>query len=324
MWLVRLALRRPYTIAVSCFLIMLLGVLSVTRMTVDIFPVINIPVVIVVWNYPGLSAQDMERRVVLISERGYSTTVNGISRIESQSISGIGLLKVYFQPGTDIGGAIAQISSVSSTILRIAPPGITPPSVIQFSATNVPVAQLTVSSATLPEQQLYDYGLNFIRVRLFTIPGLSTPAPFGGKERQIIVNLNPQALAAKGLSAGDAVAADTAPRVDRLPPGDLAVGLRNAHDAGGQILGLEHLAPGAAIGAELLDIGHQAAQLLPGNDQRQRLPLPRAELVVRLGELRDTQHRRPVRVLDEDEALGARVELDGGISLEAEQRLEFG
>src|SRR5438309_11442957 len=123
MWLVRLALRRPYTIAVSCFLIMLLGVLSLTRMSVDIFPVINIPVVAVVWNYPGLSAQDMERRVVHISERAYSTTVNGIARIESQSISGIGLLKIYFEEGTDIGAAIAQISGVSSTITRILPPG---------------------------------------------------------------------------------------------------------------------------------------------------------------------------------------------------------
>jgi multidrug efflux pump subunit AcrB len=223
MWLVRLALRRPYTIAVSSFLIMLLGVLSLTRMTVDIFPVIDIPVVVVVWNYPGLSAQDMERRVVLISERGFSTTVNGISRIESQSISGIGLLKVYFQPGTDIGAAIAQISSVSSTILRIAPPGITPPSVIQFNATNVPVAQLTVSSETLPEQQIFDYGLNFIRVRLFTIPGLSTPAPFGGKERQIIVDINPQALAAKGLSAGDVVSALQSSNVI-LPAGDARIG----------------------------------------------------------------------------------------------------
>src|SRR2546429_4090344 len=216
MWLVRLALRRPYTIAVSCLLVMLLGALSLTRMQVDIFPVINIPVVAVVWNYPGLSAQDMERRVVLISERGYSTTVNGISRIESRSISGIGLLKVYFQPGTDIGAAIAQISSVSSTILRIAPPGITPPSVIQFNATNVPVAQLTIFSNTLPEQQLYDYGLNFIRVRLFTIPGLSTPAPFGGNERQIIVDIDPHALAANGLSPADVV---RAPHVsnDNLP-----------------------------------------------------------------------------------------------------------
>jgi CzcA family heavy metal efflux pump len=223
MWLVRLALRRPYTIAVSCLLIMILGVLSLTRMTVDIFPVIDIPVVAVVWSYPGLSAQDMERRVVLISERAFSTTVNGISRIESQSIPGVGLLRVYFQPGTDIGAAIAQISSVSSTILRIAPPGITPPNVIQFNATNVPVAQLTISSKTLPEQQLYDYSLNFIRIRLFTIPGLSTPAPFGGKERQIIIDIDPQALAAKGLSAGDVVSALQSSNVI-LPAGDARIG----------------------------------------------------------------------------------------------------
>src|SRR5579864_885535 len=223
MWLVRLALRRPYTIAVSCLLVLLLGALSLARMNVDIFPVINIPVVAVVWNYPGLSAQDMERRVVLISERGYSTTVNGISRIESQSIPGIGLLRVYFEPGTDIGAAIAQISSVSSTILRITPPGMTPPNVIQFNATNVPVAQLTVSSARLPEQQLYDYGLNFIRVRLFTIPGLSTPAPFGGRDREIIVDINPQALAAKGLSAGDVVTALQSSNVI-VPAGDARIG----------------------------------------------------------------------------------------------------
>jgi multidrug efflux pump subunit AcrB len=223
MWLVQLALRRPYTIAVACLLIMILGVLSLTRMTVDIFPVIDIPVVAVVWTYPGLSAQDMERRVVLISERGYSTTVNGISRIESQSIPGIGVLHIYFQPGTEIGAAIAQISSVSNTILRVAPPGITPPSVIQFNATNVPVAQLTVSSKTLSEQELYDYGRNFIRVRLFTIPGLSTPAPFGGKEREIIIDINPQALAAKGLSAGDVVTALQTSNVI-LPAGDARIG----------------------------------------------------------------------------------------------------
>jgi CzcA family heavy metal efflux pump len=223
MWLVRLALRRPYTIAVSCLLIMILGVLSLTRMMVDIFPVIDIPVVVVVWSYPGLSAQDMERRVVLISERAYSTTVNGISRIESTSINGIGLLRVYFQPGTEIGAAIAQISSVSSTLLRIAPPGMTPPNVIQFSATNVPVAQLTISSKTLPEQQLFDYGLNFIRVRLFTIPGLSTPAPFGGKDREIIIDINPQALAAKGLSAGDVVSALQSSNVI-MPAGDARIG----------------------------------------------------------------------------------------------------
>ncbi len=164
-------------------------------MTVDILPAIHIPVVIVVWNYPGLAPEDMERRVVLIAERAYSTTVNGISRIESQCIQGIGVMKVYFQPGSDLGTGIAQIGAVSNILLRIAPPGIQPPAILQFDASNVPVAQLTVSSKNLPEQALFDYGLNFIRVRLFTIPGLSTPAPFGGKNRQIMVSIDPAALA---------------------------------------------------------------------------------------------------------------------------------
>lgn len=207
MWIVRLALRRPYTIAVMALLLLVLGALSLTRMIVDIFPAIDIPVVVVVWNYPGLSPEDMERRVVLISERAYSTTVNGIQRIESQSIPGVGLLKVYFQPGSDIGAAISQIASVSNTILRIAPPGMQPPTIVQFNASNVPVAQLTVSSNTLPEEKIFDYGLNFIRVRLFTIPGLATPAPFGGKNRQIMIDVDPGALASRGLSPADVVAA---------------------------------------------------------------------------------------------------------------------
>ena len=207
MWIVRLALRRPYTIAVMALLLLVLGTLSLTRMIVDIFPAIDIPVVVVVWNYPGLSPEDMERRVVLISERAYSTTVNGIQRIESQSIPGVGLLKVYFQPGSEIGAAISQIASVSNTILRIAPPGMQPPTIVQFNASNVPVAQLTVSSNTLPEEKIFDYGLNFIRVRLFTIPGLATPAPFGGKNRQIMIDVDPGALASRGLSPADVVAA---------------------------------------------------------------------------------------------------------------------
>src|ERR1019366_6620515 len=205
MWIVKLALRRPYTIAVMAILLVVMGVLSASRMVVDIFPAIDIPVVAVVWNYPGLSAQDMERRVVLISERAFSTTVNGISRIESQSIPGTGILKVYFQPGSDIGSAIAQISAVNSSILRIAPPGMTPPAVIQFNASNVPVVQMTLSSKTLTEQEIYDYSLNFIRVKLFTIPGLSTPGPFGGKSRKINVDLDPALLVAKGFSLNDVV-----------------------------------------------------------------------------------------------------------------------
>ncbi len=204
MWLVRIALRRPYTIAVVALMIVLMGALSATSMLVDIFPAINIPVVMVVWDYPGLSPLDMERRIVIIAERAYSTTVNGIERIESDSIPGVGLMKIYFQPGSDIGAAIAQISSVSETILRIVPPGTPPPNVIQFNASDVPVVQMTLSG-TLNEQQIYDYALNFIRVKLFTIPGLSTPAPFGGKQRQIMVYLDPQAMSAKGLSPEDIV-----------------------------------------------------------------------------------------------------------------------
>src|ERR1700730_17081563 len=205
MWIVRLALRRPYTIAVLSALILIFGWLSATRMKSDILPSIDIPVVIVVWNYPGLSAEDMERRVVLISERAYSTTVSGISRIESQSIAGVGVLKVYFEPGADLGSAIAQVVSVSLTASRIMPPGIQPPNIIRYNASNVPVAQLTISNPTLSEQALFDYGLNFIRVRLFTIPGLATPAPYGGKQRQIMVDIDPQAVAGKGLAPQDVV-----------------------------------------------------------------------------------------------------------------------
>jgi multidrug efflux pump subunit AcrB len=223
--LVRLSLRRPYTSAIAAMLVLLLGALSITRMIVDIFPVIDIPVVLVVWNYPGLTTEDMERRVVFISERAYSTTVNGISRIESQSIPGTGILKVYFQPGTEIGGAIAQISSVNNSILRSAPPGMQPPAVIQFNASNVPVVQLTMSSKTLTEQQIYDYSLNFIRIKLFTIPGLSTPGPFGGKQRQMNVDVDPSLLAAKGFSLNDVVNALQSSNVI-VPAGTARIGGR--------------------------------------------------------------------------------------------------
>jgi multidrug efflux pump subunit AcrB len=223
--LVRLALRRPYTSAIAAMLIILLGALTITRMIVDIFPVIDIPVVLVVWNYNGLTTEDMERRVVFISERAYSTTVNGISRIESQSLPSIGMLKVYFQPGTDIGGAIAQISSVNNSILRGAPPGMQPPGVIQFNASNVPVVQMTLSSKTLSEQQIFDYSLNFIRIRLFTIPGLSTPGPFGGKQRQINVDLDQSRLQAKGFSPIDVVNALQASNVI-IPAGTARIGER--------------------------------------------------------------------------------------------------
>jgi len=203
MWLVYVALRRPLSVAVMALLMLVLGALSFWWMNADIFPSIDLPVVMVVWNYPGLSAIDVERRMVVISERAYSTTVNGIDHMESQSIAGLGILKVYFQPDADIGGAIAQINAVSETILTILPRGTQPPQIISYNAANVPVAQINVFSDILSTGQLFDYGLNFIRVQLFTIPGFSTPAPLGGVGRAVMVNLNPTALYANGLSPQD-------------------------------------------------------------------------------------------------------------------------
>ena len=223
MWLVRLALRRPLSVAVMALLMMVLGVLSFELMNVDIFPSINLPVVMVVWNYPGLSAIDMERRMVIISERAYSTTVNGIEHIESQSINGLGIMRIYFQPGTSIGAAIAQINAVSETILTILPRGTEPPQIISYNAANVPVAQLNIYSDTLSGAQLFDYGLNFIRVQLFTIPGFSTPAPLGGVGRNVMVNLNPAALYANQLSAQD-VGNAIAEQVIVIPTGTAKMG----------------------------------------------------------------------------------------------------
>jgi len=203
MALVKLALRRPLSVAVMALLMLVMGVLSFSLMNVDIFPAINLPVVMVVWSYPGLNAIDTERRLVIISERAYSTTVDGIEHMESESMLGIGIVKVYFQPGTDIGAAIAQINAVSETILRQAPNGTTPPNIISYNAANIPVAQLNIYSDTLSEQQLFDYGLNFIRLQLFTIPGFSSPAPIGGVQRAVVVNLDPKQLYANGLSPVD-------------------------------------------------------------------------------------------------------------------------
>jgi len=207
MELVRLALRRPYTVAVLSLLVLLLGVLAASRMIVDFFPKIDIPVVFVGWQYSGLSAEEMERRVVIVSERAYSTTVSGIERIESSCIPGVGLVKVFFHPGMDIGAAIAQINAINGTILRILPPGISPPVIIQYNPATVPIVNMTFSSRTLPEGRMFDHAFNFVRVKLFTIPGLQVPAPFGGRLRQISVDLDPTLMAAKGVSANDVVQA---------------------------------------------------------------------------------------------------------------------
>ena len=225
MGLVRLALRRPYTAAVAALLILLMGGFATTRMIVDIFPIIDIPVVLVAWNYPGLSALDMERRVVLVSERSYSQSVNGIDHIESELIPSTGILKVYFQPGADVGTSIAQIESANDTILRQLPPGMTPPNVIQFNASSVPILQVTATSKTVPEQVISDYALNFLRLKLFTVPGLAITAPYGGKSRQILVQLDNARLEAKGVSANDVVQALTSSNVI-LPAGVARIGTR--------------------------------------------------------------------------------------------------
>jgi multidrug efflux pump subunit AcrB len=223
MWIVRLALRRPYTVLVSVLAVVLFGGLALAKLKRDILPNIDIPVVNVIWNYPGLPADDMEKRVVFITERAISTTVGGIDRIESQSLSGIGIVRVYFEEGTDIGSAIAQINAVCNTIVRILPPGMTPPNILQFNASNVQVAQLTLKSDSVSEQELFDYGLNFLRLRLFTIQGLSTPAPFGGRTREITVDLEPSKMQAHGVSAQDVVTALSNNNVI-LPAGQARIG----------------------------------------------------------------------------------------------------
>jgi multidrug efflux pump subunit AcrB len=223
MWIVRLALRRPYTVLVAVLAVVLFAGLSLQRLKRDVLPNIDIPVVSIIWNFPGLSADDMEKRVVFITERALSTTVNGIQRIESQSLQSTGLVRVYFEQGTDIGASIAQISAVCNTILRVLPPGITPPNILQYNASNVQVAQLTVKSDTLTEQALFDYGLNFLRLRLFTIEGLSTPAPFGGRSRQVMVDLDPAKMQARSVSAQDVVTAVANNNVI-LPAGQARIG----------------------------------------------------------------------------------------------------
>ena len=205
MWIVRLALRRPYTFAVFGFLILLLGAFSIRSMPTDIFPDIDIPVVTVVWQYSGLSAQEMSTRIVFNSARGMTTTVNDIEHIESQSLNGIAIIKIFFQPHVNIGSAVAQVTSISQVQLRSLPPGTTPPFIIQYNASSVPVLQLGLSGQGLDEQRLNDLGQNTIRTQLATIEGAQTPFPYGGKQRQIQVDLDLHALQAKGLSPVDVV-----------------------------------------------------------------------------------------------------------------------
>lgn len=221
--LVRIALSRPYTFVVMAIMVFIIGVLAVLRTPTDIFPNIRVPVVAVAWTYNGLPAAEMSGRILTPYQRTLTTTVNDIEHIESNSLPGIGVVKIYFQPGADVRLANAQITAVSQTLLRQLPPGTTPPLILNYNASTVPIVQLALSGEGLNEQQLFDYGLNFIRTRLVTVPGAAMPFPFGGRTRQIQVDIDPQALLSKGLSATD-VGAAIAAQTQITPAGFVKIG----------------------------------------------------------------------------------------------------
>ncbi|MBL0938513.1 MAG: efflux RND transporter permease subunit [Gemmatimonadaceae bacterium] len=225
MWIVSLALRRPYTFIVGALLVVLFGVLSALRMPTDILPELDIPVVSVIWSYNGLPPEEMERRFSTPYERAVTTTVNDVEHIESQSLAGITVIKVFFQPGARIESAVAQLAAVAQSILRIMPPGATAPFIVRYNAANVPVLQLALGGDSLSEQQLYDLGTNGIRTRLATVRGASVPQPYGGRARLINVDLDPDQLLARGLSPTDVSDAITAQNLV-LPGGTAKIGER--------------------------------------------------------------------------------------------------
>src|SRR6202051_3968879 len=205
MWIVALALRRPYTFVVMALVLIILTPLVILRMPVDVLPDINIPVISVVWNYAGLCPDEMADRIVSNSERGLTIAVNDIEHIESQSLNGIGVIKIFFQPTAKIQTALAQARAMTQTTLRSLPPGTTPPLIVTYSASSTPIVQLGLSSKTLPEQQLFDLGQNFLRTQLATVQGAASPYPYGGKPRQVQVDLDSAKLQAYGLAPADIV-----------------------------------------------------------------------------------------------------------------------
>src|SRR5215471_15527442 len=205
MGLVRFALRFPHTFYVVAALILFLGTVACLTMPTDIFPEINIPVVTVVWSYTGLSTPEMEQRVTTYSEYSISSSVNGIRNIEAQTMAGLSVQKIYFQPDVNLDLAIAQIVSATNSIRALMPPGIEPPIVVQFNASSVPVLQLSLNSDSLNEQQLYDFGIYRVRQDLAPVPGVTLPTPAGGKYRQIMVDIDPDKLLSRGLTPLDVV-----------------------------------------------------------------------------------------------------------------------
>ena len=225
MWIVRLALRRPYTFVVMGLVIVLLGVFAIVTTPTDIFPEIDIPVVSVIWNYDGLTTEDMASRITTFSEYTISSAVNDVRTIESQTYPGVSVIKIYFQPNVNVEGALAQVTAVSQTILRRMPPGAVPPFILQYNASSVPIIQLALSGKTLSEAELYDYGIYRIRQQIAPIQGITLPLPYGGKPRQVMVDLDPQALLAKTISAADVSAAVNLQNLT-LPSGSVKLGPR--------------------------------------------------------------------------------------------------
>jgi multidrug efflux pump subunit AcrB len=203
MWIVRLALRRPYTFVVMSMVIVILGVLAIFRMPTDIFPEIDIPVVSVIWSYAGISPEEMAEVVTTRCERSFTTSVNDIEHMQSQSLPGLSIIKVFFHPNAKVDAAVAQLAAASQAVLHSLPTGMTPPSILRYNASSVPILQLSISSDSMSEQSLYDYGYNFIRTQMATVQGASFPLPYGGRPRQIMVDIDPKALYAQGLSATD-------------------------------------------------------------------------------------------------------------------------
>ena len=223
MWIVRLALKRPYTFVVMALLIVALGGLAIFRMPTDIFPNIDIPVVNVIWSYAGISPEEMAEIVTVRCERAFTTTVNDIEHMESQSLPGLSIIRVFFHPGARVDAAVAQLAASSQSVLKSLPTGMTPPSIIRYNASSVPILQLSLSSDTMSEQAVYDYGYNFIRTQLSTIQGASFPLPYGGKPRQIMVDRNPKALFAQNLSPQDVVEAINGQSLI-IPSGSVKIG----------------------------------------------------------------------------------------------------
>src|ERR1700677_3623105 len=222
-WIVQIALRRPDTFIVLALLIAIFGTLSALKTPTDIFPNINVPVVAVVWTYTGLLPNDMSGRVTYYYERTLSAQVGDIEHIESQSLQGYGVIKIFFQKSVNIRAALAQVTAASQTVLKLLPPGITPPYVLSYNAATVPILQLALSSQSLPQMKLFDLGQNFIRPQLATVKGAAVPSPYGGKILQVQVDLDQQAMQSHGISAEDVVNAVSAQNLI-LPAGDQKIG----------------------------------------------------------------------------------------------------